>query len=79
MNSKKKEIQLVFGVLMRPLVVGKPASIVHTGGWVRTTPVKAITKLTSANVVFETENSLYCVVPYQHPAASKALAVPVAA
>lgn len=79
MKYKKKEIRLLFGILLKPLVVGKPATIVHTGGWMKTTPVKAITRLTTVNVVFETENSVYCIVPYQHPAASKAPAMPTAA
>lgn len=72
MKQRKKEIQLLFGVLLKPLKVGKPAAIVHTGGWMQTSPVCAITRLTMANVVFETENSVYCLVPYRHPAAAKA-------
>lgn len=79
MKGKKKEIQLLFGVLLRPLKVGVPAAIVHTGGWMRTTPVRAITRLSLDNVVFETENSVYCLVPYRHPATTSAPAQPAAA
>ena len=79
MKTKKNEIHLLFGILLKPLVVGNPASIIHTGGWMMTSPVRAITQLTNASVRFETENSEYCVIPYQHPASSKAQVIPVAA
>lgn len=79
MKSKQNEIQLLFGVLINPLRIGRPAVVVHKGGWVATSPVQAITTLTKAYVEFETENSAYCVVPYRHPETSVASAMPAAA
>ena len=73
----KNNIQLLFGILPRGLVVGKPATIIHTGGRTVTSPVQAITHLTKASVQFQTENTEYCVAHYQHPAAVRASAMPM--
>ena len=71
MKCKQKDIQLLYGKLMAPLTIGKPATVLHSKGLVRTSPVRTITRASKMNVVFETENSAYCVVPYFPPAVWK--------
>lgn len=68
MKSKENEIRLLYGKLLAPLRVGKPAAVLHTGGLTHTTPVRVIRRLSKTNVVFETGNTVYCVAPYLHPA-----------
>ena len=71
MKSKESEIRLLYGKLLAPLRVGKPATVLHKGGLTHTTSVRVIRRISKTNVVFETDNSVYCVAPYLHPAIFK--------
>ena len=78
MNNKQKLIRLLHGMLLTPVRVGKPVVLISAGKMTRTGPVQTIKRSSPATVVFETGNSVYCVVPtlppsaWQNPAASVA-------
>ena len=67
MKNKQNEIRLLYGKLLSPLNLGKPATVFHSGGLTRTSPVRSIMRMSKTNVVFRTENSVYCVTPHLRP------------
>lgn len=66
LNADKKAV-LLYGSLQLPLKVGLRAIIFQNGGHIRTSAVAAITQVDERFIVFETQDSTYCVAPCLSP------------
>lgn len=66
MNTKKKYV-FMNGEVMLPLVVNQRAMIRCQNGWVHTSTVISVKEISRRFVVFETQNSIYCVTPESAP------------
>ncbi len=77
MNSNKKCV-FIRGTVVMPLVVNQRAIIYHGGSCTRTSPVVSVKEVTQKYILFETQNSIYCVVPVpaSEMAVESAYAVP---
>ena len=63
LNIKKKGI-LLSGQVSMPLIIGQCAVIYHIHGEKTITPaVAAVKRISEKFIVFETRDSIYCVVP----------------
>lgn len=62
MDKNKKRI-LLNGEVMLPLVVSQRALIHCRNGWVHTSSVVSVREISRRFIVFETQNSVYCVSP----------------
>lgn len=62
MNTKKKYV-FMNGEVMLPLVVNQRAIIHSKNGWLHTSAVVSVKEISRRFVVFETQNSIYCVSP----------------
>lgn len=60
MNGNKKHV-FIAGEVLLPFIINHSAIIYHGSSWTRTSPVVAVQKITQEQVLFETENSIYCV------------------
>jgi hypothetical protein len=66
MNLEKKVVYLS-GTVQPPLKIGASAFIFHNGRIIRTSVVMAIHQVSKGLIVFETQNSTYCVAPQHSP------------
>lgn len=66
MNPEKKVV-ILKGAVQFPLEIGARAVIRHTGGPTWTSAVKVIRQVAEDLIVFETQNSTYCVTSRSAP------------
>ncbi len=62
MNSNK-ECRLIRGTVALPLIVNQSAIIYYSSSFTRTSPVISVTAVTKKYIRFETQDSIYCVLP----------------
>lgn len=62
MNGSKKYV-LINGEVVLPLIINQSAMIYHGNKCTRTSLVLSIMEVSRSRVLFETRNSIYCVVP----------------
>ena len=67
MINLNKKVVLLCGYIVFPLRVGESAIIFYSGGMLRTSAVEVIKQVTHESIVFETQNSIYCVSTHPDP------------
>lgn len=56
---KRKNIKMISGILLAPLMIGGRALIYHAGGFLRTSTIVAIHSSGNHHIRFETMNTSY--------------------
>lgn len=67
MLNTEKKVVFLSGSVQLPLKIGLGASIFHNDRLIRTSIVAAIMQVAEGFIVFETQNSTYCVASHMSP------------